>query len=170
MTDQNDRKAQDSLSETESDLQGVNLQEIKKSIKYLVHRPGWIAPIAIWLAAVALISASGGAAALARMDQINWASAAADLGVGEGTYKLLYTIEASWMIATGVMMLVSIAGIWRMKKWGTTLYLTLIMLIAAGQAWKAVQHRADSLELLIAASLVAIGLGLTRLWRTGELL
>jgi len=170
MTDQNDHQAEDNLSEAGSGWDRENLQDIKKSIKYLVHRPGWIVAAALWLAAIALIWVWGGADALTRMDQINWASTAADLGVEEGTFRLLYAIEASWMIVTGVAMLASIAGIWRMKKWGTALYLALVLLIAAGQAWKVVQGQAHTLELLLAASLVAIGFGLTRLWRKGELL
>lgn len=170
MNDQNDREAQDSLSEAESGWERENLQEIKKSIRYLVQRPGWIRVAALWLAAIALIWLWGGADALTRVDQINWASAAADLGVETSTFRLLYTIEASWMIVTGVLMLASIAGIWRMKKWGTAIYLALVVLIAAGQAWKVSQGQADLLEILFAASLIAIGLGLTRLWRKGELL
>jgi hypothetical protein len=67
-------------------------------------------------------------------------------------------------------MLASIAGIWRMKKWGTAIYLVLVVLITAGQAWKVAQGQADLLELLFAASLVAVGFGLARLWRKGELL
>ncbi len=170
MTERNDRKAQDSLSEAESELEGVNLQEIKSSIKYLVHRPGWIAAATMWIAASALIGIWGGVAALTRMSEINWASAAADLGVGTSTFRLLYAIEASWMIVTGLAMLASIVGIWRMKTWGTALYLVLVLLIAGGQAWQVVQARAVVIELFLAASLVAIGLGLTRLWRRGELL
>lgn len=163
------RKAQDNLSRAKSELQRESLQEIKQSIRYLVHRPGWIVAAALWLGATALVWVWGGADALARMDQINWAVAAADLSVEASTFRLLYTIEASWMIATGVIMLASIAGIWHMKKWGTAMYLALVVLIAAGQAWKVVQGQADTLELLFAASLVAIGLGLSRLWRKGEL-
>lgn len=170
MTDQNGHMAQDSLPDAESEWERENLQEIKKSIRYLVHRPGWIVAAVLWLAAIALTWAWGGADALTKMDQINWASAAADLGVGASTFRLLYAIEASWMIVTGLAMLASIVGIWRMKTWGTALYLVLVLLIAGGQAWQVVQARAVVIELFLAASLVAIGLGLTRLWRRGELL
>ncbi len=170
MTDQNVRKAQDNQFEAESESEREHLQEIQKSIRYLVQRPGWIVAAALWLAAFALMWVWGGVDALTRMVQINWASAAADLGVEESAFRLLYTIEASWMIATGAIMLASIAGIWRMKKWGTAIYLVLVVLITAGQAWKVAQGQADLLELLFAASLVAVGFGLARLWRKGELL
>jgi tetratricopeptide (TPR) repeat protein len=165
------REAQDNLSEAEAELRREKSQIKPIARRNGGQRPKWVVAAAIWLVLLGLISFQSGARMLGRMSQIDWIRTADRLGVEAGALEMVLTIQTYTTLALGVLVFVSVVGIWTMKKWGTVIYGVFIVLTTVGLVvgWTQPQGQLDFAVLMFLVSYIAIGLGLLSLWGKGKL-
>ena len=165
-------EAQVNLAEAVAELRQAESKQEPIVRRTNVHRPWWVYAVAIWIALWAVLSAFWpGIQRLEDLSQIDWTAAARRLDADAGALESVYTFTTYWLILVGVVMFVSIVGVLAMKKWGTVAYWLWVAIYIGGSVMMFIQPQGEpgTLALILLAIRVAIGFGLVRLWRDGEL-